>query len=238
MSPLSRFYAPFHPLLLSSLFAASFPQLVRSPIDTLSASIIPLVALQSLYLVTCLPAAGTASGTSSTALSGSSGSDVKERKRHASHSQLTLARRISTSILSLLIPVIVGTPLLYTLTVLFGAPLTTHTLETLLLAAHMSILAGAPLVYVHGMDGGKWAQIVGLSMPWDGVFGGSLGVLVGAWFGAVPIPLDWDRAWQAYPITIITGAYIGYAVFSLLGRCPGIRGKVIRFNDEKVEKSA
>lgn len=41
------------------------------------------------------------------------------------------------------------------------------------------------------MDGGKWAQIVGLSMPWDGVFGGSLGVLVGAWFGAVPIPLDW-----------------------------------------------
>ncbi|KAI5297442.1 hypothetical protein KEM56_004815 [Ascosphaera pollenicola] len=73
----------------------------------------------------------------------------------------------------------------------------------------MSILAGAPLVYIHGMDGAKWAQILRLSMAWDGVFGGSLGVLVGAWLGAVPVPLDW---------------------------CPGIHGKKIRFDDEKVEE--
>ncbi|KAI5306451.1 hypothetical protein KEM56_000870 [Ascosphaera pollenicola] len=201
MPSLARIYSPAHSLPLSSLFAASFSHLVRSPTDTLSAALLPLALLQSAYLVTCLPPAGT-SASSSAAPSGPT-SDAKERKRHAhGHTAFPLARRITT----------------------------------LLLAAHMSILAGAPLVYVHGMDGAKWAQILGTAMAWDGVFGGSLGVLVGAWFGAVPVPLDWDRAWQAYPITIIAGAYIGYAAFSLLGRCPGIRGKKIRFDDEKPEE--
>ena len=51
----------------------------------------------------------------------------------------------------------------------------------------------------------------------DQVFGASLGTLVGAWAGAVPIPLDWDREWQKWPITIVTGAYIGYALGTYLG---------------------
>ena len=28
---------------------------------------------------------------------------------------------------------------------------------------------------------------------------GGLGTLLGAWVGAVPIPLDWDRDWQVSP---------------------------------------
>lgn len=34
-------------------------------------------------------------------------------------------------------------------------------------------------------------EVAALASPIDEVFGASLGTLVGAWAGAVPIPLDW-----------------------------------------------
>ncbi|XP_074662272.1 GPI ethanolamine phosphate transferase, stabilizing subunit-like isoform X2 [Tubulanus polymorphus] len=34
--------------------------------------------------------------------------------------------------------------------------------------------------------------------------------LLGAWIGAFPIPLDWDRPWQTWPITCVAGTVIGY----------------------------
>lgn len=48
-----------------------------------------------------------------------------------------------------------------------------------------------------------------------------------------------DRPWQAYPITIITGAYIGYALGCCTGRTPLLYGKRIRFNaeDDEVEEA-
>ena len=42
-----------------------------------------------------------------------------------------------------------------------------------------------------------------------------LGTVVGAWFGAFPIPLDWDRPWQAWPITCVVGAVAGNALAGL-----------------------
>lgn len=48
-----------------------------------------------------------------------------------------------------------------------------------------------------------------------------MGAVVGAWLGAVPIPLDWDRAWQAWPVTIVTGGYIGWGVGREIGRVVG-----------------
>lgn len=39
-----------------------------------------------------------------------------------------------------------------------------------------------------------------------------------------------DRPWQAYPITILTGAYIGYAIGQLIGRSPLLYGKRIEFD--------
>ncbi|KAI5294710.1 Glycosylphosphatidylinositol (GPI) anchor assembly protein [Ascosphaera acerosa] len=223
-TPAARLYAASHPLLLLALFAASFDQLVKHTTETLSASLLPLAVFQSIYLSVGLPPA------SSTSSSASEGDSKDRRGRHA---QISLSQRISTSLLSHTIVLILGTPLLSILAVTFGAPLTTHCLETALLAAHMSLLAGSPLVYVHGMDGKIWLEIASLNRPWDALWGGSLGVLVGAWAGAVPIPLDWDRPWQAYPITILAGAYAGYAAFSLLGRCPGVYGKQLAFTDTK-----
>ncbi|KAJ9637686.1 Glycosylphosphatidylinositol (GPI) anchor assembly protein [Coniosporium tulheliwenetii] len=51
----------------------------------------------------------------------------------------------------------------------------------------------------------------------DEVYGAALGTLLGAWVGAIPIPLDWDREWQKWPVTIVTGAYIGFAAGKLAG---------------------
>ena len=122
----------------------------------------------------------------------------------------------------------------------------------------MAVLSATPLVYVHGVDGSTWREVWGVARPADAVWGGALGTGVGAWFGAVPIPLDWyalpflfifgtlclltmrrDRPWQAYPITILTGAYIGYAVGSLICRSSWLYGKRIQFvpeEDQKPEK--
>ena len=75
--------------------------------------------------------------------------------------------------------------------VLFGAPITTHVPHTMLAAAHISLLVAFPLVYVHQLDAERWREIVAAKMGVDEVYGGAVGTVVGAWLGAVPIPLDW-----------------------------------------------
>lgn len=93
--------------------------------------------------------------------------------------------------LSLILAGLVGTPLLFGLLVLFGAPITTHHMHTILAAAHLSLLSAIPLVYAHGVSADAWRQVAGLLLPVDEVMGASLGTCVGAWLGAIPIPLDW-----------------------------------------------
>ncbi|KAI9722170.1 MAG: Glycosylphosphatidylinositol (GPI) anchor assembly protein [Chrysothrix sp. TS-e1954] len=51
----------------------------------------------------------------------------------------------------------------------------------------------------------------------DAVSAQALGTLLGAWLGAIPIPLDWDRAWQAWPVTVLTGAWVGAGVGQVMG---------------------
>lgn len=79
------------------------------------------------------------------------------------------------------------------------------------------------------MDAQRWLEIASLHAPIDEVFGAAVGTLLGAWLGAVPIPLDWDREWQKWPVTVITGAYGGYVVGKLLGGWGLVRGKRIEF---------
>jgi|ERR1700760_931654 len=98
---------------------------------------------------------------------------------------------LQTAILSVLLALLAGTPIVSTILILFGAPLTTSLLETILCGAHLSILAGMPLVYTYGVDSDNWMRIGALMVPIDEVYGASIGTLIGAWFGAIPIPLDW-----------------------------------------------
>ena len=91
-----------------------------------------------------------------------------------------------------------------------------------------------------------WREISGACLPFDEVWGGLVGAVVGAWLGAVrtyasasdarlltdrkvPIPLDWDREWQKWPVTIVTGAYLGWFVFRFAGEYL-LRGKRIEFD--------
>lgn len=106
---------------------------------------------------------------------------------------------------------------LYALLVAHGAPLTTHLAHTALLALHLALLATPPLFYARGLGAQAWRQIVSLAAPVDAVQGAALGAVVGCWLGAIPIPLDWDREWQRWPVTVVAGAYAGQTVGKVVG---------------------
>lgn len=110
-----------------------------------------------------------------------------------------------------------GPPVLAAALILFGAPFTTHQFQTVLCGAHMSLLAVLPLIYTHGLEKDRWLDIIACKLPLDQVTGGALGTGIGAWLGAIPVPLDWDRDWQTWPVTVVTGAYIGHAVGRIVG---------------------
>ncbi|OJD20259.1 hypothetical protein ACJ73_08409 [Blastomyces percursus] len=235
-SPLAQAYAHIHPLLLLSCFALSFCALVDDPVSTLLGSLAPLALMQGIYVIVCLPAA-TGGG------SAGDGGLGKGRNVSGGGSGKTGAKKrlgggkIIPALLSITLPVILGTPFLSICLILFGAPFTTNLPATILCAAHMSILAGTSLIYVHGTDGAVWQEIWGISRAIDAVWGATVGVGLGAWFGAVPIPLDWDRPWQTYPITIITGTYIGYVLGYIVGRTPLLYGKRIQFTAPEEENA-
>jgi phosphatidylinositol glycan class F len=128
--------------------------------------------------------------------------------------------------ISLLLTLSLGTPVNLLLLIVFGAPLTTHIPHTVLLAAHISLLTITPIIYTRGIDRGTWRAVVALLLPMDEIFGAAVGCCIGAWVGAVPIPLDWDREWQRWPVTVLTGAYGGWALGKVVGGVL-VRGKVI-----------
>ncbi|RMJ24508.1 biosynthesis protein [Aspergillus sp. HF37] len=226
----AKTYALAHPLLLLSLLALRFERLVADPMAELLNSLPLLTVLQAGYVTVCLPAAGGGSpGT------GSRGVGYR-RKLHgqgAAGAGAIFARLIP-ALLSLTLAFLLGTPAVTLLLILFGAPATTNILETILCGVHMAVLAVTGLVYAHGVDGHVWSEIWGAAHAADGVWGGALGTGVGAWLGAVPIPLDWDRPWQAYPVTIVAGAYLGFAVGSVVGRSRWVYGKRIEFSAEEL----
>lgn len=95
------------------------------------------------------------------------------------------------ALLSHLLTILLAAPVCTILLILFGGPLTTHLLHNILCASHMSLLAVLPLFYVYGVDAEVWNEIISAILPFDEVWGGTVGTVLGAWFGAVPIPLDW-----------------------------------------------
>ncbi|KAJ5807923.1 hypothetical protein N7474_009192 [Penicillium riverlandense] len=257
-SPTAQIYSFVHPALLLTLCAFRFDALTANPARELLNTLPWLLLLQLSYVVICLPPVGTVPSPSSSKAT-DTGSPVPgdgERKsapRTPSSPSVALRpgkpgyrrkqqtgknvwagiwAKLMPAFLSLALLSLLATPVLAILLVLFGAPLTTQNAETMLCAAHMAVLSATALVYVHGVDGAVWKEVWGFARPADIVWGGALGTGLGAWFGAIPIPLDWDRPWQAFPITILVGAYIGHAVGSLVSRSPLLYGKRIQFAPE------
>ena len=69
-------------------------------------------------------------------------------------------------------------------------------------------------------------------LPFDAVWGATVGTALGAWLGAVPIPLDWDRDWQRWPVTICVGMWIGWVVGRSLGEWI-LKGMRMKFMPEQ-----
>ncbi|KAM6528654.1 Glycosylphosphatidylinositol (GPI) anchor assembly protein [Fusarium falciforme] len=204
-TPLALPVSVVHQLVLAGLFVWRFEALVADPVSTLQIGLPVVAVIQTLYVTLCLPAAGS---------SGAKGSK-KLRPGEKKKTDTREPKAFATAVISLVLTLIL-TPVLHILFVLFGAPFLTHTSHTFLCAAHIAVLAIYPIFYVRGSDPVPLQAVVSVSAPFDQTFGGFVGTVVGAWLGAVPIPLDWDREWQKWPVTIVAGAYVGYFVGSKL----------------------
>jgi phosphatidylinositol glycan class F len=55
---LARVYTHIHPLTILSIYFLSFKLVVADPVSALASLLVPLIALQAVYVVVCLPPTG------------------------------------------------------------------------------------------------------------------------------------------------------------------------------------
>ncbi|TFK28231.1 hypothetical protein FA15DRAFT_584651 [Coprinopsis marcescibilis] len=118
----------------------------------------------------------------------------------------------------------------YLVLILLGAPIRSLAVKTYLLALLISILTFLPPAYLFGPPSfrGDSASLV-KRWTWVRLFAElssrnpieralvypAVGTVIGSWLGIIAIPLDWDRPWQAWPLTPAYGAIIGYILSSI-----------------------
>ncbi|KAI5852006.1 GPI biosynthesis protein Pig-F [Tricharina praecox] len=203
-----------HTVSLLSSLALHLPDLIASPSLTLTRTALPLAALQTVYLVLTSTSTTPTTPKAIPTTPKPASSAPKPKKTVRAKKAATVPFAILTA---LAFTLVVGAPLLFLLLVAFGAPVTSHHAETLSTAVHLALLTIYPLSFTRGWDAGRWREILALTGEVDEAVVGALGACVGAWAGAVPIPLDWDREWQKWPVTILVGAYAGYALGKMVG---------------------
>lgn len=109
--------------------------------------------------------------------------------------------------------------------ILFGAPLSSHLKETYALAYHLSLIIFQPLLICYKLDYEQFLSLFKMDKIYRVIFtnpalSSSFFTIVGTWFGVLPIPLDWDRPWQQWPITLMCGGYFGAFVGSVIALLP------------------
>ncbi|KAI0376015.1 Translin [Hypomontagnella monticulosa] len=207
-SPQAQVIRHIHPVLLASLFLARFKALVADPVSTLSSAIPVVMVIQAAYAIACLPAAGSQIAKPAKKIR------PGEKKKSGSEG---MGPNIAVTTLVALILSATAAVAFHVVLVLFGAPFLTHVAQTFFCSTHMALLGLFPLFYTRGVSSNDWLEILSARAPIDEAFGGLMGACVGAWLGAVPIPLDWDREWQKWPVTILCGIYAGYLAGKALG---------------------
>jgi len=107
------------------------------------------------------------------------------------------------------------------ISILYGAPITISFSETFHFAWLLSTMTALPALTVVGANAEEWIRVLFLnkaennsetSLQWS-----CYGALVGAWLGALPIPLDWDRPWQEWPTSSLIGCLLGYMMGLIIG---------------------
>ena len=116
----------------------------------------------------------------------------------------------------------------YIALILFGAPIASYASLTFLLALHISIIATFPLLCTYRVASPDfhhcWVNLLTFQVDKfykNQIYMMAVGAMVGCWLGVIPIPLDWDRPWQAWPITLLMGTYVGATVGNLAGYIAG-----------------
>ncbi|XP_068638238.1 uncharacterized protein [Aristolochia californica] len=99
--------------------------------------------------------------------------------------------------------------------IILGAPVGLEYLtKTINWSFLMSLFTVVPSATVFGSSWTDWQRLFAnskltgsvdhmISLP-------AHGAVIGAWLGAWPMPLDWDRPWQEWPICVSYGAVTGY----------------------------
>jgi len=110
------------------------------------------------------------------------------------------------------------------ITVCFGAPVLSHWYETGSFCLLVVLLTAYPCLLVLGPSPSALLALYCSTDTETCPLGATLYLnsvcsLAGAWLGAVPLPLDWDRPWQAWPITCCLGAVAGHVAGNVLGAC-------------------
>lgn len=129
------------------------------------------------------------------------------KKKNNKKIKLSFSKDYNILLISILIAFVLVLPI-YVLVVLFGAPFTTYLKENLILSSHIAFLC-YPIIVSFLKIGEKEVFHKYLAF-----------IAVGAWFGAIVIPLDWDRDWQNWPLPIVIssyiGSFIGYSISGIL----------------------
>ncbi|KKF97616.1 Glycosylphosphatidylinositol anchor biosynthesis protein 11 [Ceratocystis fimbriata CBS 114723] len=191
------------PMLVAAFFIYNFSNVIADPVEGLQEILAVVAVAQVVYVLACVPEVGTKYKI---------GAATKKKMERRS----SIQRSVFTAILSLILSGLI-TPFAHLVLVLFGGPFLNLVKPTFLCAAHFSLVCMFPLFYAHGVESSTWLAIGSLGQPIDEPYGALCGGLLGAWLGAVPIPLDWDREWQKWPVTIVCGIYMGAALGRLLG---------------------
>jgi phosphatidylinositol glycan class F len=106
----------------------------------------------------------------------------------------------------------------YGVSVLMGAPILTDVIRTLLFSIYIVLIGFTPIIF-HAKGNLKeiydfvcqneLCLIKSNSRKFFFMRNLIWGTIIGAWLGAIPIPLDWDRWWQQWPITCLVSSTIG-----------------------------
>ncbi|GLJ06872.1 hypothetical protein SUGI_0050930 [Cryptomeria japonica] len=99
--------------------------------------------------------------------------------------------------------------------IVFGAPLgLAYAARTLHWSLLMSLFTVGPTATVFGISWPDWQRIFSHIKLLGGIDCAlcfpAYGAVIGAWFGAWPMPLDWERPWQEWPICVTYGMIGGY----------------------------
>ncbi|TMW57147.1 hypothetical protein Poli38472_003072 [Pythium oligandrum] len=145
-------------------------------------------------------------------------------------------RNVGRAVGSGLVGLVVGSVIFHLVIILFGAPIHQLVQRTALLALLISAFTTLPLSLHAGIHWQDWVDIALNARCRDDmeffITCVCAGSALGAYLGALPIPLDWDRPWQQWPLTCVYGALGGHTV-GVVGCAIGMALKQTRGSDIK-----